>query len=291
MATFKSLGLNETSGWISTIDELIDWNLVTTVDLRCLTCENLLVLITKNFLTEFPGNFKIICLNCFKSKDFSDLSLEQQHVLTDRYELISNVGIDVITESFGRLLNVLIEMSQVKKSVKLKHGSLSANIKTLESLNSPFKKKNTELNSTEVESILQKEKEDGVIPPGFRSVAWIRPHEAQAIKYSFESKKDHKVKGDSGEVIFECLYFNDNSFEVHKFKSNVQAIRISGQNRRVVGWIRREEAKAVIEAMEKRADVEFGHIKAGKGGLVQFFPEHLEIVKKFRSPTRLLRKE
>ena len=91
--------------------------------------------------------------------------------------------------------------------------------------------------------------------------------------------------------MFECLYFNDDAFEVRKFKSNVQAVRINGQNRRVVGWIRREEAKAVIEADEKRADVEFGHIKAGNGGLIQFFPEHLEVVKKYRSTTRLLRKE
>ena len=54
---------------------------------------------------------------------------------------------------------------------------------------------------------------------------------------------------------------------------------------------KREEAKAVIEADEKRADVEFGHIKAGNGGLIQFFPEHLEVAKKYRSTTRLLRKE
>jgi hypothetical protein len=68
-------------------------------------------------------------------------------------------------------------------------------------------------------------------------------------------------------------------------------VRINGQNRRVVGWIRREEAKAIIESEEARADVEFGHVKAGNGGLIQFFPEHLEVVKKYRSSTRLLRKE
>jgi hypothetical protein len=32
-------------------------------------------------------------------------------------------------------------------------------------------------------------------------------------------------------------------------------------------------------------------VKAGNGGLIQFFPEHLEVVKKYRSTTRLLRKE
>ena len=52
-----------------------------------------------------------------------------------------------------------------------------------------------------------------------------------------------------------------------------------------------EEAKAIIEANENRADVEFGHVKAGNGGLIQFFPEHLEVAKKYRSTTRLLRKD
>ena len=32
-------------------------------------------------------------------------------------------------------------------------------------------------------------------------------------------------------------------------------------------------------------------VKAGNGGLIQFFPEHLEVAKKYRSTTRLLRKD
>jgi hypothetical protein len=141
------------------------------------------------------------------------------------------------------------------------------------------------------ETSIQKGEDDGAIPPVYRSVAWIKLYEANAIKYAFETKKNHTIKDDSGNVIFECIYFPDSAFEVRKFKSNVQAVRIKGENRRVIGWIRREEAKAVIEANDKRIDVEFGHIKAGNGGLIQFFPEHLEVAKKYRSTTRLLRKE
>jgi len=290
MESPKSLGLNETTNWDASLNEFIEWNFVTTLDLGCANCESLLVLISKDFSAEFPGNFKIICCNCFNLKDFSDLSLEQQHILTDRYNLLSNVGIDLISESFGRLLRLASSMTGQSR-IKSRQELAAAHIKKLENLDSPFKKKVAPLDSEEVETILKKGEEDGALPPGYRSVAWIRPYEARAIKYSFETKKDHTVKGDSGEVIFECLYFNDDSFEVHKFKSNVQAIRVNGPNRRVVGWIRREEAKAIIEAEEKRADVEFGHIKAGKGGLIQFFPEHLEIVRKYRSPTRLLRRD
>jgi hypothetical protein len=291
MESLKSLGLYETTNWDASLNEFIKWNLVTTLDSSCINCEILLVLISKDFSSEFPGNFKIICCNCFNLKDFSDLSLEQQHILTDRYNLLLHVGIDVISESFGKLLRLASSMTGIKSSVKLKQGRLAANIKTLENLDSPFKKKVVPLDSQEGKTTLRKGEEDGAVPPGYRSVAWIRPYEARAIKYSFDAKKNHTVKGDAGEIIFECLYFTDDSFEVHKFKSNVQAIRVNGQNKRVVGWIRREEAKAIIEAEEKRADVEFGHIKAGKGGLIQFFPEHLEIVKKYSSSTRLLRRE
>ena len=291
MDTLKSLGLNETSGWTTSLNDLIDWNLITTVDLSCSDCSNQFVLISKNLLSEFPGNFKIICINCFKVKDFSDLDLEQQHILTDRYKLISNIGVDIIAESFGKLLRVSSKMSEVQDSGKLKLNKVAANIKILENLDSPFKKSIADIDSEVVDTTLKKGEDDGVIPPGYRSVAWIRQYEAHAIKHSFEIKSDHKIKNDSGDVVFECLYFADDSFEVRKFKSNVQAIRINGQNRRVVGWIRREEAKAIIEADENRADVEFGHIKAGNGGLIQFFPEHLEVAKKYKSTTRLLRKD
>jgi hypothetical protein len=286
-----SLGLNETEGWTPSLNGFLEWSLIATVDLSCSECSNQYVLSSKDLASEFPGDYKIICMNCFKMKDFSDLDLEQQHVLTDRYKLISNIGVDVIAHSFGKLLRIASKMSGVKSETKAKYNTIAANIKTLENLDSPFKKNTSTTKPEAADTTLDKGEDDGAIPPGYRSVAWLRPYEARAIKHSFETKTDHKVQNDSGDVIFECLYFKDDEFEVRKFKSNVQAIRINGQNRRVVGWIRREEAKAVIEADEKRTDIEFGHIKAGNGGLIQFFPEHLEVVKKYRSTTRLLRKE
>lgn len=299
MESLQSLGLNETEGWSPSLNKFLDWGLITAVDLSCSNCSNQYVLIAKDATSEFPGDFKIICINCFKLKDFSDLDLEQQHILSDRYKLISNIGVDVIAGGFGQFIRVASKMSEVQSTPKVKLNKPTVNFKTSENMNSPFKKlpgkpfpEKLQTSASEVVgTTLDKGEDEGAIPPGYRSVAWVRPYEARAIKHSFETKSDHKVKSNSGEVIFECLYFNDDAFEVRKFKSNVQAIRINGENRRVVGWIRREEAKAVIEADEKRTDVEFGHIKAGNGGLIQFFPEHLEVVKKFRSTTRLLRKE
>jgi hypothetical protein len=291
MESFLTLGLNETEGWTTSLNVLLEWSLIATVDLSCSECSNQYVLISKNLVSDFPGDYKIICINCFRIKDFSDLDLEQQHVLTDRYKLISNIGVDIIADSFGKLLRISGKMSERQSAPNATSKKLMANIKVLENLDSPFKKIAPNTKPEAVDTTLNKGEDDGAIPPGYRSVAWVRPYEARAIKHSFETKSDHKVQNDSGDVIFECIYFNDDAFEVRKFKSNVQAVRINGQNRRVVGWIRREEAKAIIESEEARADVEFGHVKAGNGGLIQFFPEHLEVVKKYRSSTRLLRKE
>jgi len=289
--TLQSLGLTETSNWPSSLNEFMDWPLLSTVDVSCSDCVCLYVLIIKNFLGEFPGDYRIICINCFRLKDYSELSLEQQHVLGDRSKLFNDIGIDIISESFGNVLQNESQSIQKSTTNKVTPGKLSSKIKTLENLDSPFKRTSKQNEILVTETLIQKGEDDGAIPPGYRSVAWIKLYEANAIKYAFETKKNHTIKDDSGNVIFECIYFPDSAFEVRKFKSNVQAVRIKGENRRVIGWIRREEAKAVIEANDKRIDVEFGHIKAGNGGLIQFFPEHLEVVKKYRSTTRLLRKE
>ena len=289
--TLKSLGLTEVFNWSSSLNEYTEWVLLSTVDLSCSECSYLSVLITKNFQGDFPGNYRILCINCFKLKDYPELSLEQQHVLADRNKLFVDIGLDIIAEAFGNFILNTSQTGQKNTTKEVKFSKTDLDIKSRENVNSPFKKSIVRKNNSDNETTFHKGEDDGAIPPGYRSVAWIRSYEAHAIKHSFETKSNHKIKNDSGDVIFECIYFPDNSFEVRKFKSNVQAVRINGENRRVVGWIRREEAKAVIESDEKRVDIEFGHIKAGNGGLIQFFPEHLEVVKKYRSTTRLLRKD
>ena len=77
MDTLKSLGLNETHGWTTALNEFLEWNLITTVDLSCADCGNQFLLISKNLLSDFPGNFKVICVNFFKLKDFLDCEIMQ----------------------------------------------------------------------------------------------------------------------------------------------------------------------------------------------------------------------
>lgn len=131
--------------------------------------------------------------------------------------------------------------------------------------------------------------EDAPIPNGYRSISWIRYYEAEAIIHAYKSKSDFELKSDTSALVLKCLYFPDDSEERRKFKANVQAIRVNNQNQRVLGWIRLEEARAVVDANKLRKDIDFVHLKFGNGGKVQFFSEELEVAKKYRSTTRLLR--
>lgn len=290
MTLIRDLGLDNSNSGQSIRGELLDWSIITLLDVLCLECDFLSLLISKDVDSDFPGDFKIFCPNCFSVRDFSELEMQQQNLLTDRFSLIKDQG---LSETILRLENIF---SILFNSIKLnpnngKYNTFSSNSKNESENASPFKPPKLELKNENEVSVLRKGEDDAPIPPGYRSVAWLRVHEAQAVKHCFKIKESHEVFDNDGNLVFQCNYYLNESYEVRKFKSNVQAIRINGQNRRVIGWIRLEEANAIIESSNKRADVEFFHVRAGHGGLVQFFPEHNEIAKKYRSTTRLLRKE
>lgn len=73
-------------------------------------------------------------------RDFSQLDLQQQHILTDRHKLISNVGIDIIADSFGKLLRIASNMSGGQSVPNAKYKNIANKIETLKNLDSPFKK-------------------------------------------------------------------------------------------------------------------------------------------------------
>ena len=130
------------------------------------------------------------------------------------------------------------------------------------------------------------------IPDGYKNVGWLRLHEAQAIEKAYKLEKDISVETTSGTIVFTAIFFPSSSNDAQKYYANVKAVRIKklGQER-VVGWIRLEEAQAVIKANADETSLVFDHISHGKGGKVQYFtPESLE-AKTYRSTTRLLRKK
>ena len=127
-------------------------------------------------------------------------------------------------------------------------------------------------------------------PEGYRTVSWIREYEADLILSSYTNQRGYNLKSDEGTVFFETEFYPPDSSEAIKFRAQVLAIRIRKSGRRNVGWIRREEAQAVLDSYIAQQDVEFLHTQFGRGGLVQYFPSESPLVSKYRSQTRLLRR-
>ena len=268
MLTLEELGLNSLEGWDTDIS---DWLFVGITDIPCLHCEVFGFIISPKSDSSFPSDFRFLCASCLEQKRFVDFSMTQQVYLSDKYRFMMEDGIEKYS-SDSLKTQKLVKILLGEQTVQLEKNSESSQIKQFAVLG-----KNLRGN------------EDAPIPKGYRSIAWIRYYEAEAIIHSYKTKSDFELKSDSLAIVLKCLYFPDDSDERRKFKANVQAIRVNNQNQRVIGWIRLEEARAVVEANQLRKDVDFVHTKFGNGGRVQFFSEDLDVAKKYRSSTRLLR--
>lgn len=278
MLRVSDLKLSETSSWKPDLLAYDDWFVISELDSNCNSCNTKLLIILKSVTGDLNTESRFLCVNCCETIGLSNLSLKHQHVFADRFQLMHEVGFDLISAGFADLLKILggyAAPTQIKSDARTKAS----------------KQKNIREKSVEDYELIRKGEDDAPIPKGYRSVAWIRVYEAHAIKFCHDNQRDHTIKNNEGQIVLECKYYSNDSFEVKKFKSNVQAIRVNGENRRVIGWIRSEEARAVIASDNAKKDVEFPHIRAGKGGLVQYFAEHLEVARKYRSTTRLLRRE
>lgn len=130
------------------------------------------------------------------------------------------------------------------------------------------------------------------VPEGFKNVAWLKSYEALAIERAYNLKKDISVEKPAGNIIFTAKYFPPNSKEAQSYYAHVKALRIKNLGQvRIVGWIRNEEALAVIEANKEKRDIDFDHIEFGKGGRIEYFAADSIEAKTFKSTTRLLRKK
>ena len=268
MRTLEELGLNSLEGWS---EDISDWFFIGMTDISCNRCAIFGIIVSPKVDSNFPSEFRFLCLSCLEQKRFLDFSMAQQGFLSDKYKFISEDGIEKYSEES------LSTLSQLKILLGGQPGKIQKVL--MDNPSTPFAVLSKDLRGSE----------DAPIPKGYRSISWIRYYEAEAIVHAYKSKADFELKSDSLAPVLKCLYFPDDSDERRKFKANVQAIRVNNQNQRVIGWIRLEEARAVVEANRLRKDVDFLHLKFGNGGKVQYFSEELEVAKKYRSTTRLLR--
>jgi len=266
------LGLSSLEGWD---DSVSNWDFLGLTDFSCSTCEIFYLIIAPNLMASFPSEYQFLCISCLTKKRFVDFSMSQQGLMLDKFNLIEDDGIEKYSLESMKTLNVLkIFLGGVDESTRIS-GTVDNSKKSLS-------------------GILPRElrgQDEAPIPKGFRSIAWIRFYEAEAIMHSYKTKSNFELKSESQTILLKCNYFPDDSEERRKFKANVQAIRVNNQNQRVIGWIRQEEARAVIEAEKSGNDVDFSHLKFGNGGKVQYFSPELDVAKKYRSTTRLLRKD
>ena len=126
------------------------------------------------------------------------------------------------------------------------------------------------------------------VPAGFRSVAWLRPEEAESALHAYSGRgdvpiwKNHKVTG-------WARYHRSDTELARKYRANVHIERMGAAGPRIVCWVRDYDANAVIDAVRLRRDVPFDGAVGRRPGLVQYFPPDSDSAKRFRSVTRLLR--
>lgn len=126
------------------------------------------------------------------------------------------------------------------------------------------------------------------VPPGHRSVAWLRPEEAEAARLAYRDKRDVPVRH-LGKVTGWARYYASGSELVKKFRANVAIYRVGPAGERVVCWLRHYEAIAVLDAARRRSDVKMFDSLGRYRGVVQYFAPASDEALRFRSVTRLLR--
>jgi hypothetical protein len=126
------------------------------------------------------------------------------------------------------------------------------------------------------------------VPEGYRSVAWVRPHEAEAVLQAYANREDVPIR-EHHKLIGWARYHADDSEKTRIFRANVMLERSSAGGARFVCWLRESEAKALLQAVAQQAGVPIGEHGRGWIGHVEYYPPQSEEARRFRSPTRLLR--
>ncbi|MGI5179501.1 AAA domain-containing protein [Dactylosporangium sp. CA-152071] len=127
-----------------------------------------------------------------------------------------------------------------------------------------------------------------MVPVGYRSVAWIRPHEALAAIQAYQQTTDTPIRHE-GKVVGWARYYQSASEEARKYRSNVVIERAHPTGAKFVCWVRQQEARAVLAAAKHHQDAPVLDTHSNVVGLVQYFPPTNPAALRFLSVTRVLR--
>jgi hypothetical protein len=251
--------------FVLSLRELNEWLVVGAFDATCIHCGACYLICCSPDAPQFPSGVLLVCCSCAKSLHPTDLSSIARNLLQDRFEFANDRSLEDLSVRFSNLLSSRVSVDM---------GELIP--------------KNEKLTKTESNS---KGEVNVPVPEGFRNVAWVRPYEAQAVVEAINSKADVQKWDEHGALSLICHYVAPESPEAMKYHSSCQVVRVRPRGPRVLGWIRREEAEAILEAVSLQESVTFEHSEYGSGGIAEYFDPEGPAALRYRSPTRLLRKQ
>jgi hypothetical protein len=126
------------------------------------------------------------------------------------------------------------------------------------------------------------------VPAGYRSIAWLRPHEAEAALAAYATRRDVPILHD-GKAAGWARFYGDSTDEARTYRANVVIHRAGANGARVVCWAKQAEAQATVEAARLHRDVPTLRPDGSPQGLVQYFVPESDEAKRYRSVTRILR--
>ncbi|MEH0823175.1 MULTISPECIES: AAA domain-containing protein [unclassified Micromonospora] len=129
---------------------------------------------------------------------------------------------------------------------------------------------------------------DEWVPPGYRSIAWLRPYEAMAALESYRHGRDTPIRH-AGKVLGWARHQGGTPTEARPTRADVRIERAEAGGPRFVCWVRQNEAEAVVRTASTRKDSPCDTDDGRREGLVQYFAPTSPAAIRNRSVTRLLR--
>jgi len=122
------------------------------------------------------------------------------------------------------------------------------------------------------------------VPDGYRSVAWIRADEAEAVSAAYSNSVDVPV-GDSATVTGWARYHP----ATDDAPAKVLLVRIRTNGERSVAWVLDHEATAITQADKRMRTTPVNGPDGRWTGLVEYFTPDSSETQRFHSTTRLFR--
>ncbi|MCF0093091.1 AAA domain-containing protein [Micromonospora sp. MH99] len=129
---------------------------------------------------------------------------------------------------------------------------------------------------------------DEWVPPGYRSIAWIRPYEAMAAIESYRTGHDVPIRH-GGKVLGWARHGGGSSAGARPLGADIRIERAEAGGPLVICWVRQNEAEAVVRTASTRKDSPCDTDDGRREGLVQYFAPTSPAAIQNRSVTRLLR--